>query len=137
MKHSLLLSKVQKSQAKTKRRRPNKKLVANLESLADALPDADANDGEGAGAGIESGDKVVGQATIRQKSLKSRPGALKRREKVEKEERERFGKNMAQLAGGAVRGSAEGGGQETRGRWEALRGFIGATLERKKEFGEG
>ncbi|KAK3049335.1 hypothetical protein LTS18_012769, partial [Coniosporium uncinatum] len=81
MKHSLLMSKVQKSQARPKRRRPNKKLVANLESLADALPDADANGGEGAGAGIESRDKVVDQATIRQKSLKSRPGALKRREK--------------------------------------------------------
>jgi len=137
MKHSLLMSKVQKSQAKPKRRRPNKKLVANLKSLADALPDADANDDESNDAEVESGDQVVGQARIRQKSLKSRPGALKRREKVEREERERFGKNMAQLAGGAVRGSAEDGGQEARGRWEALRGFIGATLERKKEFGGG
>jgi hypothetical protein len=106
-----------------KRRRPSKKLVTTLESLADALPDA----GES--------ERIVGDAKIRHKSLKSRPGATKRREKLERMERERFGKNMAQLAAG----NAQEGGEEaqkaaTSNRWAALRGFISQTLEQKPEF---
>jgi hypothetical protein len=65
------VNKIEKAKAK-KRRRPNKKLVANLESLADALPDLDEND--------DKSEVVVGQAKIHRTSLKSRPGATKRKE---------------------------------------------------------
>lgn len=83
------------------------------------------------------------------KSLKSRPGATKRREKVERMERERFGKNMALMVGGtaapveaAVQKMAVGpevpaanaNTNATSGRWAALRGFIEQTIEQKKEF---
>ena len=74
---------------------------------------------------------------------------MKRREKVERTERERFGRNMAQLVGGAateamgsadgetqVKGQMEGNEQRngTSQRWSALRDFISQTLEQKKEF---
>ncbi|KAF2139836.1 uncharacterized protein K452DRAFT_360080 [Aplosporella prunicola CBS 121167] len=140
MKHSLLLSKVQKSapgSGSKKRRRPNKQLVTTLSSLADALPDAaDA----GFGDGDEDGAVEVGQAVIRQRSLKSRPGALKRKEKLERVERERFGRNLALMSAGQPQGEqmqaqAQAPVAATTGdRWKALRGFIEGTMERKKEF---
>jgi hypothetical protein len=123
IKHSAFVNRIEKAHKKPLKRRPSKKLVTTLESLADALPDA----GES--------ERIVGDAKIRHKSLKSRPGATKRREKLERMERERFGKNMAQLAAG----SAQAGGEEaqkiaTANRWAALRGFISQTLEQKAEF---
>jgi hypothetical protein len=106
-----------------KRRRPSKKLVTTLESLADALPDA----GES--------ERIMDGAKIRHKSLKSRPGAMKRREKLDKMERERFGRNMAQLAAGSAQVSGEEAQKAaTANRWAALRGFISQTLEQKPEF---
>ena len=75
-----------------KRRRPNKKLVTTLESLGDAL-DGVIEDG-GVGEKVKDGK-------IRHKSLKSRPGATKRKEKLERMERERFGRNLAQLTAGS------------------------------------
>ena len=142
MKHSILMSKVQKSAAKPlKRRRPSKKLVTTLSSLADALPDAD----DDAGADTIDGERVVGQARIRHKSLKSRPGAMKRKEKLERIERERMEKNMAQLASSAPPATMqdstlqnEAGGvasaPDRSQRWAALRSFIGSTMEKKEEF---
>lgn len=133
IKHSAFVNRIEKANTKTlKRRRPSKKLVATLESLADALPDFD-DDGNG-------GERIVGDAKIRHKSLKSRPGATKRREKLEKMERERFGKNMAQLsASSEAMPAVEGEGQTaaapaTANKWAALRGFISQTLEQKAEF---
>ena len=83
--------------------------------------------------------------------MKSRPGATKRREKLERMERERFGKNMAILVGlkGEVQVQGAGGmavdGENesekpaqtqntTSNRWAALRGFISQTMEQKAEF---
>jgi len=77
--------------------------------------------------------------------MKSRPGALKRKEKLERMEKERFGKNMAQLVAGAQAqnatamdssASAEKPAQANpiSGRWAALRGFISQTMEQKEEF---
>jgi hypothetical protein len=124
IKHSAFVNRIEKAHRKPlKRRRPSKKLVTTLESLADALPDA--------------GDEVrlVGDTKIRHKSLKSRPGATKRREKLERMERERFGKNMAQLAAGSAQASGEEAQKTaTANRWAALRGFISQTLEQKPEF---
>jgi len=138
IKHSSFVNRIEKAHGKPlKRRRPNKKLITTLESLADALPEFD---GEGLdGKGREEEGK------IRQKSLKSRPGATKRREKLERMERERFGKNMAQLAVGAAAApqgntvaEAEKGEEAqpsaTGNRWAALRGFISQTMEQKAEF---
>lgn len=89
---------------------------------------------------------MVKDGKIRHKSLKSRPGATKRKEKLEKMERERFGRNLAQLTAGSgkegenVNGMAvedEGAQSQTSStatRWAALRGFILQTMEQKEEF---
>lgn len=145
------MSKIEKSAThkKTlKRRRPNKKLVATLESLGDALDDIVAE------GGVESNEQERA-GKLRHKSLKSRPGALKKKEKIVKGEMERFGKSLAQLA--AVRegqetrgmevdeekGGVEGGKEpqaqtqaapSTANRWAALRGFISATMEQNPAF---
>lgn len=101
----------------------------------------------GDGKGIE---ERVKEGKIRLRGLKSRPGAMKRREKLEQGERERFARNMAQLAAGVGKekeGAGEmqaegqegqaGGGEKpsaTASRWAALRGFIEQTMEQKEEF---
>lgn len=120
IKHSSFVSKIEKSAAKSlKRRRPNKKLVANLESLADALP--------GFEEGGADGEIEVGQAKIQRKSLRSRPGATKRKEKLVKTEMDRFNKNLAQLAGN----NNSSGVQD---RWAALKSHVKNTMEVKPEF---
>ncbi|KAL3417935.1 hypothetical protein PVAG01_10945 [Phlyctema vagabunda] len=138
IKHSAFVNRIEKAHNKPlKRRRPSKKLVTTLEGLADALPDM-----QDVGMAEQSGK-------MRMKGLRSRPGANKRKEKLERMERERFGKNMAQLSAGAPapaqmpvvgsetlasEGSAVPAASATSGRWAALRGFISQTLEQKEEF---
>lgn len=120
IKHSAFVSKIEKSSSKSqKRRRPNKQLVTNLESLADALSglEGEAGDGEVVVAG--------GQAKIQKKSLKSRPGAMKRKEKLEKLEKERFNANLAQMATSAT---------PSNDRWAALKNHVQNTMEVKAEF---
>ncbi|KAF2198698.1 hypothetical protein GQ43DRAFT_400335 [Delitschia confertaspora ATCC 74209] len=122
MKHSAFVNKVEKSNTKTtKRRRPNKQLAANLESLADALPDLDFDD-------EAKSEVVVGQATITRKSLKSRPGAMKKKEKLEKAEKDRFNQNLAQMA------VANTGTTSIADRWVALKNHVQSTAEKKAEF---
>ncbi|KAF2868608.1 ribosome biogenesis protein SLX9-domain-containing protein, partial [Massariosphaeria phaeospora] len=124
IKHSSFVSKIEKPASSTaKRRRPSKKLVADLESLANALPSF--GDDDGAGAGDGDGVVVVGQAKIQRKSLKSRPGATKRLEKLEREERARFQKNLGLMAAGE---------SSVQDRWKALRNHVKSTMEVKKEF---
>jgi hypothetical protein len=142
IKHSAFVSKITKpsTSKKLKRRRPNKKLVATLDSLGDALDeivDEGGDDGEG----------VKQEGKTRHKSLKSRPGALKKKEKLVRGEMERFGKSLAQLQ----QMTAEQGGMDVEGakrtqtetaapvpatsnRWAALRGFISATMEQNPAF---
>ena len=143
IKHTQFLSKITKSHTKPKphrRRRPNKKLVTTLEDLASALPST---------PDISVGKRTQNTETvIRQRSLKSRAGALKRRDKLERGERERFGRNMAALATGVgdddgVSAGAEdartnmgirterSGGSMAVERFAALRRFIGSTMERR------
>jgi len=124
IKHSILLSKIRKSAPKTglKRRRASKKLVTTLESLADALPSVLATSLENAG---------VAKPAEKAASLKSKPGVRKKRERMEKLERERFGKNLAILS--QARGTDEAGDkqQENGGRserWAALRAHIEASM---------
>ncbi|KAB5580117.1 ribosome biogenesis protein SLX9-domain-containing protein [Coniochaeta sp. 2T2.1] len=145
IKHSALLSKIEKSATKKKelkRRRPNKKLVATLESLGDALDDIVVESRE---------EQQAKEGRVKHKSLKSRPGALKKKEKIVKGEMERFGRSLAQLAAvpsvagdmeveetGEKKEEGEKGTQQqpvsTANRWAALRGFISATMEQNPAF---
>lgn len=139
------------TQKKNLKRRERKKLRTDLSSLADALPALTAEEvaaGEAEGAG-----------RIRHRSLKSKPGALRRKERVVKGEMERFGMSLAQLsavrevpvvagpAGAAAAAAAErmveedGGADEnkapvqsTANRFAALRGFISATMDQNPAF---
>ncbi|KAK2769831.1 hypothetical protein FQN53_005854 [Emmonsiellopsis sp. PD_33] len=151
IKHSVLLSKIEKSRSKPlKRRRPSKKLVANLDSLVDALPDA----GDAGASNNQAGDAGVSSQVniIKHKSLKHKPGAMKRKEKLDRLERERFAKNLAQMAGSS---SSSGQGESqaqaqtqaqtqvqpsaepTANRWAALRSFITQTMDQNPEFKAG
>lgn len=102
-----------------KRRRPSKKLVTTLQSLANALPEA------------EEFRHQDDDPRIQHKSIKTRPGAMKRRAKLEAMEKDRFQKNLVQMAS---RQSTDLGDTDherstaTSGRWMALRNFIGATM---------
>ncbi|KAH8815486.1 ribosome biogenesis protein SLX9-domain-containing protein [Xylogone sp. PMI_703] len=145
IKHSAFKARIEKKSAPKplKRRRPNKKLVTTLNSLVDALPDIEEREDDDGNAGENGRVKK-----IKQKSLKSRPGVLKKRVALERRERERFGKNLAVLAtsvggmeidSGNANVEKEGGTEKaaasaTAGRWAALRGFISQTLEQKEEF---
>ncbi|KAA8900805.1 ribosome biogenesis protein SLX9-domain-containing protein [Sphaerosporella brunnea] len=122
--HAQFVSRIEKKSATAttaKRRRPSKKLLSTLDSLADALSDINAS---------EEAKGVLAQRSDSKKVLKSRPGAMKRKERLVKSECERFGKNLAILETGQ---QAEGAGMTS---WAKLRGFIGATLEKKEEFVE-
>lgn len=126
IKHSSFVSKIEKNSAKSnKRRRASKKLVANLESLADALPAAETDPNDPSQVNI-----------IKQKTLKHRPGAMKRKEKLEKTERDRFAKNMAQMSNiqAAPTPSSEPAADSVPNRWAALRGFISQTMEHQPAF---
>ncbi|KAK1595627.1 ribosome biogenesis protein SLX9-domain-containing protein [Colletotrichum navitas] len=145
MKHSAFVSKVEKANKKPlKRRRPNKKLVTTMESLADALPE------------LEEGAQTLEQlreGKVRHKSLKSRPGALKRKEKIVRAEMQRFGASMAALASvpaasasataagamavenpAAEAGAESAASDATASRWAALRKHISSTMEQNPAF---
>lgn len=133
IKHATLMSKISKNASQNpKKRRASKKLAANLESLADALPDA-AEDSHNAASQVN---------VIKQKTLRHKPGALKRREKLEKVERDRFAKNMAQMSG--LQSTAQATPSDTAmdtadanptaSRWSALRSFISQTMEQQPVF---
>jgi hypothetical protein len=78
------------------------------------------------------------------KSLRSRPGAMKKKEMVERMERERFKKNMALMIAGTATQAAHGssmasdGGlttqNATNGRWAAIQAHIKQTMDQKEEF---
>ncbi|EPE04222.1 hypothetical protein F503_04737 [Ophiostoma piceae UAMH 11346] len=128
-----------------KRRRPSKKLVATLESLADALPEV--------ASGTAEDDET--KRRRRQTSLKTRPGSMKRKEKVVQAEMARFGLNLAQLtavkedavapvAGGMeLEAAAEpktddktdaAPKQSTANRFAMLRNYITATMDQSPAF---
>ena len=180
MKHSVLMNKVRDAGVKkTKPRRPGNKLKTDMESLASALPELEDMLGEGEGEddeweGVESGDeemnvdgsaapkqrrrrakKNAGEGKMEMKSLKHKPGAMKRKRVLEGREMERFGKNLAQLVGSVQRGGSvaktgegEAGAAGAVGtaapvvaaqadRWAALRGFIGGSMEQNPAFVKG
>ncbi|KAK5117058.1 hypothetical protein LTR85_008989 [Meristemomyces frigidus] len=186
IRHNVLLAKVQDARVgkkPLKRRRPGKKLKADLGGLADALPDVEPSTTvSGAGSdedddgwegisddeqdeamkGVEGLRKAkrrrkvsAADGTMAMKSLRHRPGALKRKREMEIGEMERFRKNLAQMVGkqnaavaagkaGGTESSAAGGisgqakpaaGAGQADRWAALRSFIGGTMEKDKAFG--
>ncbi|KAL2126690.1 hypothetical protein VTI74DRAFT_394 [Chaetomium olivicolor] len=104
IKHSAFVSRIAKSSSKSagaaqrKRRRPSKKLVTTLQSLGDALEDIQAEMEHEEAEGDAMDAEQAKQGKVRHKSLKSRPGALKRKERLVKGEMERFGRSLAQLA---------------------------------------
>ncbi|OQD75906.1 hypothetical protein PENDEC_c005G03861 [Penicillium decumbens] len=128
IKHATLISKIAKNSKPQKKRRPSKKLVANLESLADALPEAE-----------ESHDAASQVNIIKQETLRHKPGALKRREKLEKVERDRFARNMAQMSSLQTPATDSNAGSISESnpmanRWSALRSFISQTMEQQPVF---
>lgn len=140
IKHSAFVNRIEKAHRKPlKRRRPNKKLTTTMEGLADALPDVE---------DLVQG-KISGEGKIKMKSLRSKPGALKRKEKLERVERERFGKNMAQIMGMKEESPAappvvvmdvEGNAAKapvqtaTSNRFAALRAWANANMEKNPAF---
>ncbi|KAI9827613.1 MAG: hypothetical protein M1826_006275 [Phylliscum demangeonii] len=70
---------------KKKQRRPSKKLVANLQSLVDALPEIDDR-------------KDGGAESERFKSIASKPGVQKRKARLEVMEKTIFGRHLASMA---------------------------------------
>ncbi|KAL2161675.1 hypothetical protein VTH06DRAFT_8237 [Thermothelomyces fergusii] len=159
IKRSAFLARIAKSSEKSagtkkKRRRPSKKLVTTLESLGDALDDIQAEMKEKEADGSMMDAEQARQGKVRHKSLKTRPGALKRKEKLLKGEIDRFKKNLAQLANISAAAPATSAPEErmdteqgkeqgaetttqatsTPNRWAALRGFISATMEQNPAF---
>ncbi|KAI8723232.1 Ribosome biogenesis protein SLX9 [Fusarium sp. LHS14.1] len=149
IKHSSFVSRIASSSRVSKankRRRPSKKLAATLDSLADALPELDDDAGQ--------------PGKVKHKSLRSKKGALKKKEMVVKGEMERFGVSMARLTGAPQENAAPAGVQHdddddedmdnkakvgeakpvapapTANRWAALRGYISATMEQNPAFTE-
>lgn len=97
MKHSSFVSRITSSKiTKNKRRRPKNKLKTSLEGLADALPELKSGEG---------GEEVLA-GKVKHKSLKSKRGALRRKERIVRGEMERFGVSMAKLSGGGQGGSS-------------------------------
>lgn len=157
MKHSSFLSRVRDSSDKVSKarrhrtRRPGNKM-ASLGSLADALPEL---------ADPSPDDAAPPQpGKVRHRSLRSRKGALKRKEGIVRGEMQRFGLSMASLAeapqpppptaaaaadassvaaaAAAPAASDPSPPAQTPGpmsnRWAALRGYISATMEQNPAF---
>jgi hypothetical protein len=127
MKRSALISRIEKSSAPLKkRRRSSKKLITDLESLANALPEIPSTSRE---------EVVAGQPKIKYKSLKSKPGAMKKKELLINMETERFNRNMAALQTGKEEIASEGEvtGAATKGKWATIREFIQQTIEKKPD----
>ncbi|EJT72326.1 hypothetical protein GGTG_09192 [Gaeumannomyces tritici R3-111a-1] len=123
----------------TKRRRPSKKLVADLDSLAAALPELD----DDAAGPQQRQQQQPGKVRI--KSIRHRPGALKRKEKLVRAETQNIGRSLAFLSGldgKAADGAGAGGGgvaapaasAPTANRWAALRAHISGTMEQNPAF---
>lgn len=160
IKHSAFVSKitkpsssaVSKAARKNAKRHDRKKLQTNLESLADALPQLTNEE--------VRGGETEKDGRVRHKSLRSKPGALRRKERVVRGEMERFGMSLAQLStvreearqqGAAATAAATAGAGTMEGvledaavapsqpsaaanRFAALRGFIAATMEQNPAF---
>ena len=133
VKHTALIQRLQQStptyrrvNPSLKRRRPSKKMVTDLASLEAALPIT--NDPIEPTALAMSSCGVKG-SKIRYTSLKTKPGARKRRERLLEAERHKFSKNLAVMASSDLRASDAESHTTTnmarennlRARWSAIR----------------
>lgn len=80
------------------------------------------------------------QQIIQQRSLKSKPGRAKKREREIKEQKDRFERNLARMIEGNDVGGSDGSGDGNEnaksGRsWKALRAYIQQTVEKKGNDG--
>ena len=151
--HTALLSKVESSAAVTKASKKNFKrslarataqnLSTNLHSLADALPDT--NDplkeflvAEGLDQKPKVGAGEAQPAKIKMKTLKSKPGAQKRKEKILKEECTRFVQNLAIIQTAVTQQPAQSLTSSSPAPapsvWSALRSHIANSMEKKEDF---
>lgn len=137
-------SKASRKNAKRReKKRLAEKVLGKMDSLADALPDLTAEE-------VQTGAEEK-EGKLRHKSLKSKPGALKKKERVVRGEMERFGVSLAQLASvkedtapatTATSGDVKMEGAEVEvqqksaaaNRFAALRGFISATMMQNPAF---
>ncbi|KAK2611623.1 hypothetical protein N8I77_004954 [Diaporthe amygdali] len=152
IKHSSFVSRISKPAAKTPTQRKNLKrrekhrqaqAATSLAALSDALPTLSRDE-------VEAGETEAA-GRIRHKSLKSTPGALRKKERLVRGEMERFGMSLAQLSTVKEQPVAqqqvdmdveEKDGEEenrapvqsTANRFAALRGFISATMEQNPAF---
>lgn len=128
IKHSALISRIEKQKPSSKkRRRPSKKLISNLESLANALPEI---------SNTRNGQTESSDPKIKHNSMKSRPGAMKKKESIIVRERERFNRNMAQMMTVPELDDVTSTNPEipivelgTKNKWAAIREFIKQTME--------
>lgn len=146
-----------KRHARSKRSKAN--LAANLKSLLEALPSrTDSNnqsiDSEEEWQGISDDDtervnlpaglnKIANLrrrkgnnlstkvGRIEMKTMRTRPGAMKRKMKIETAERDRFARNMAQMAPISTNAVAS---SSTGDKWQALRNFVGQTMQKSTLF---
>ncbi|KAL1868914.1 hypothetical protein Daus18300_005750 [Diaporthe australafricana] len=153
IKHSSFVSRITKPAAKTPTQRKNLKrrekarqaqASTSLSALSDALPSLTADE-------VQAGETET-SGRVRHKSLKSAPGALRKKDRLVRGEMDRFGRSLAQLS--SVReqpvvpaqqtemdvelkdGEEENRApvQSTANRFAALRGFISATMEQNPAF---
>ncbi|KAG6362623.1 hypothetical protein INS49_007715 [Diaporthe citri] len=156
IKHSSFVSRISKPAHKTPTQRKNLKrrekhrqaqAATSLASLSDALPSLTADE-------VRAGETEAA-GKVRHKSLKSTPGALRKKERLVRGEMERFGLSLAQLSTVKEQpapvpaqqqqvdmdvenkdGEEENRApvQSTANRFAALRGFISATMEQNPAF---
>lgn len=134
MKHSAFKSRIESSGVKKSKKRTGRnraQKLTTLDSLADALPELESGEG---------GAEVL-QGKIKRQSLKSKKGALKKKELVVRGEMERFGVSMAKLSEQPATApttntttAANTTTQPVANRWAALRGYISATMEQNPAF---
>lgn len=153
VKHNHLINRVRdanitKHPATKKRRRPAKKLRAaeQLGEMKDALDEiggSEDDDWEGfsdsdADMEIQGSRTKPKNGRMVMRSLKHRPGAMKRKAKMDAAERGRFERNLAQLSQQPV-GSGNVGSQSVAHaeKWAALRKFITGTMQQDKAFAVG
>ncbi|KKY35293.1 hypothetical protein UCDDA912_g04713 [Diaporthe ampelina] len=156
IKHSSFVSRISKPAHKTPTQRKNLKrrekhrqsqAATSLSALSDALPSLTADE-------VRAGEAEAA-GKVRHKSLKSTPGALRKKERLVRGEMERFGLSLAQLSTVKEQPAAVSAQQQqvemdvenkdgeeenrapvqsTANRFAALRGFISATMEQNPVF---
>jgi hypothetical protein len=98
--------------------------------LANALPDIPDH---------PENEAATAPSKIKYKSLKSKPGAMKKKELLVQMEKERFNRNMAVLQQGnedtTLRGEVNDDAGRSRQKWAALREFIQQNMETQPDSG--